>query len=150
MAAQTRRSFLSFILALLLTWVSGRAWPKPSASGRPEGSDTLAQAMDRETDGRQPVESGLISLRVPDIAEDGSLVPITVESTLPEADSIWIFVEKNPVPLAARFKFESPLDPFVSLRIKMNESCDVIALVRSGEAYFSTRKKVKVVVGGCG
>jgi sulfur-oxidizing protein SoxY len=42
------------------------------------------------------------------------------------------------------------MDAFVSLRIKMNESSDVIAVVKSGDDYFGARRKVKVVVGGCG
>jgi len=147
--AQTRRSFLSSFLALLLAWTPGRVWSQPPAARRKE-ADTLAQAMDRETGGRQPLASGQITLTVPDIAEDGALVPVTVESTLPGAESIWIFVEKNPAPLAARFKFGQSLDPFVSLRIKMNESCAVVALVKAGGEYFSTSKRVKVVLGGCG
>jgi predicted secreted protein len=32
----------------------------------------------------------------------------------------------------------------------MNESCDVIVVVKAGGEFFSARKKVKVVVGGCG
>ncbi len=94
--------------------------------------------------------SGLVKLDAPDIAEDGSIVPITIESELPGVEAIWVFVEKNPSPLAARFDLERNLDPFVSLRIKMNESSKVIAMVKSGNGYFSTGKNVKVVAGGCG
>jgi sulfur-oxidizing protein SoxY len=89
-------------------------------------------------------------LETPQIAEDGAVVPITVESRLPNVETILIFVEKNPVPLAARFQFDPSMDAFVSLRIKMNESSDVIAVVKSGDDYFGARRKVKVVVGGCG
>jgi sulfur-oxidizing protein SoxY len=106
--------------------------------------------MDSETGGRQPTESAQVNLAAPDIAEDGALVPVTVESTLPEVDAIWVFVEKNPNPLAARFRLSNTLEPYLSLRIKMNESCEVIALVKSGEEYFSARKQVRVVLGGCG
>jgi sulfur-oxidizing protein SoxY len=77
-------------------------------------------------------------------------VPITLVSELPDVETIWVFVEKNPTPLAARFNLDKSLEPFVSLRIKMNESCDVVAMVKSGDEFFSTRKKVTVVLGGCG
>ena len=110
----------------------------------------LALAIEEETGGRKASESGHVTLQVPDIAEDGAIVPVTVESTLPGVDAIWVFVEKNPTPLAAKFSLEKSLDPFVSLRVKMNESCEVVALVRSGGEYFSASKKVRVVVGGCG
>ena len=101
--------------------------------------------------GNAPIkQSKEIKLQVPQIAEDGAIVPITVESTLEEVDEIIVFVEKNPTPLAAHFHLNPVLEPFASLRIKMNESCDVIAVVKSRGEYFGTRKAVKVMVGGCG
>ncbi len=146
---QTRRTFLNVLLAQLLVWRWGQAWPKTASRKAAEG-ENLAQAMNRELAGRHPVEGGKLTLEAPEIAENGAIVPITVESGLPDVDTIWIFVEKNPTPLAARFRLDNSLDTFVSLRIKMNESCDVIAVIKSGEEYFSARKKVRVVVGGCG
>ena len=122
----------------------GRCGSKPEMGGK------LATAMDRETGGGKVSASGLIRLEAPDIAEDGSVVPITIESELPGVESIWVFVEKNPSPLAARFDLEKSLDAFVSLRIKMNESCKVIAMVKSEGGYFSASKQVTVVAGGCG
>jgi len=112
--------------------------------------DKLNTAMDQETKGGRVSASGLVKLDAPGIAEDGSIVPITIESELPGVESIWVFVEKNPSPLAARFDLEKSLDAFVSLRIKMNESCKVIAMVKSEGGYFSTSKQVTVVTGGCG
>lgn len=144
--AQTRRSFLRSTLALWLAWGAGRVWPKPP----PEALDKLDLAIAQETGGRQPSANGAVTLTAPDIAEDGALVPVTVESTLSKVEAVWIFVEKNPAPLAARFTLDDTLAPFVSLRIKMNESGDVVALVKVGEDYFSARRKVRVVTGGCG
>ncbi len=115
-----------------------------------EIDDKLTTAMVRETKGGKVTASGLVKLDAPDIAEDGSIVPITIESELPGVESIWVFVEKNPSPLAARFDLEKSLDAFVSLRIKMNESCKVIAMVKSEGEYFSASKQVTVVTGGCG
>ncbi len=147
---ETRRSLLLSSLGLLSLALPSGAWPKAIKKTKPEASATLAQAISQETLGHQPVVSDLVALDAPDIAEDGAIVPVTVESTLPDVDAIWVFVEKNPSPLVARFKLSASLDPFVSLRVKMNESCDVVAMVKSGDAYYSTRKPVRVVVGGCG
>lgn len=152
---QSRRSFshalLAFSVAGLTSFWGGsvRALAR-SAKDQPERSDTLEQAMAREIGARKPAESREVTLEVPQIAEDGAVVPITVESRLPNVEAILIFVEKNPTPLAARFQMDQSMDPFVSLRIKMNETGDVIAVVKSGDDFFGARKKVKVVVGGCG
>jgi sulfur-oxidizing protein SoxY len=146
---QTRRSFLNSMLAFLLSWLPKWGWSRAS-DPKPDSGDKLAIAMDMESGGHKLLESGLLKLEAPDIAEDGSIVPITLVSELPDVDTIWVFVEKNPTPLAARFNLDKSLEPTVSLRIKMSESCEVIAMVKSGHEFFSTRKKVRVVVGGCG
>ncbi|MDD5036876.1 MAG: thiosulfate oxidation carrier protein SoxY [Methylococcaceae bacterium] len=144
--SQTRRNFLySLLISLLALPRIGRSKPQARNFDTP-----LAQAMEREIGRHEPLESEKIKLEAPDIAEDGALVPITVESNLADVEAIWIFVEKNPNPLAARFELESLMDPYVSLRIKMNESAEVIAVIQSAGEYYSTRKKVRVVIGGCG
>lgn len=145
----SRRSFLHAVLALLLACLPSRVWAKPAAKPNAKALK-LEEAIAQETGWKKLGESERITLKTPDIAEDGAVVPITVESGLPDVEAILIFVEKNPSPLAARFRFDQSMDAFVSLRIKMNETCDVIAVVKSGGEFFSARKKVNVVVGGCG
>ncbi|QFY43112.1 thiosulfate oxidation carrier protein SoxY [Candidatus Methylospira mobilis] len=88
-------------------------------------------------------------LTVPDIAEDGAIVPISVEGTLSGVKSLLIFVEKNPTPLTARFNFQVDMQSFVSLHIKMNESSDVVIVAETADGFHSTRKWVKVLQGGC-
>lgn len=141
MMIPTRRSFL--ITLLSIPW-AGLAWAKSIRE------DKLAIAMGQETAGSPVSVSDRVKLDAPDIAEDGSIVPISIASELPDTESIWVFVEKNPTPLAARFDLATSLEPFVSLRIKMNESCTVVALIKSGDEYFSASKAVRVVLGGCG
>jgi sulfur-oxidizing protein SoxY len=153
---QSRRSFVRTLLALSAAGLSSalglpvRVWAKNVAMAKDSGTDSLEQAIAREIGDRKPVESDDISLEIPQIAEDGAVVPISVESRLAHVESILIFVEKNPTPLAAHFRFDRSMDAFASLHIKMNESCDVIVVVKAGGEFFSARKKVKVVVGGCG
>ena len=99
----------------------------------------------------QPInESKEIDIRIPTIAENGAVVPITVNSRLNDVRAIFILVAKNPVPLAARFELSPELDPFVSARLKMAETSDVIAVAETGSGLYSARQLVKVTIGGCG
>jgi sulfur-oxidizing protein SoxY len=99
----------------------------------------------------QPIsESKDIEIKIPLIAENGAVVPITVSSSLPDIRTISIFVAKNPVPLAARFELSPALDPFVSARLKMAETSEVIAVAETDAGLYSARQLVKVTIGGCG
>lgn len=91
-----------------------------------------------------------IEVKAPDIAENGAVVPITVETKLKDVESITVFAAKNPVPLVATYGMGKGADGFVSMRIKMGATGDVIAVVKSGGKLLSARKEVKVTVGGCG
>jgi sulfur-oxidizing protein SoxY len=86
----------------------------------------------------------------PDIAENGAVVPVTVTSNIPRTQSIAIMVEKNPNMLSANFEIPEGTEAFVSTRLKMGETSDVIALVKADGKYFYARKEIKVTLGGCG
>ncbi|MGQ9660290.1 MAG: thiosulfate oxidation carrier protein SoxY [Thermochromatium sp.] len=102
------------------------------------GSDT-AEVSDR------------IRIKVPDIAENGAVVPVTVETDLEGVTSISLIAAKNQSPLVASFEFVDPsVVPFVSTRIKMAETADVIAVVKAGDKLYQNAKNVKVTIGGCG
>lgn len=92
-----------------------------------------------------------IELDVIDWAENGAVVPITVTSSLEGVESIVILVDKNPVsPLVARFDLAPNTQAFIKTNIKMAETSNVIALVKSGDKFYSASKKVKVTINGCG
>jgi sulfur-oxidizing protein SoxY len=95
-------------------------------------------------------ESADIEVKAPDIAENGAVVPITIETKLKDVESITVLAEKNPVPLVATHAMGKGADGFVSMRIKMGATGNVIAIVKSGGKLFSAKKEVKVTVGGCG
>lgn len=94
--------------------------------------------------------SDAITLKLPRIAENGAVVPITITTTLAKITDIAIFVAKNPTPLSAMFKLSPDLDPTVSARIKMAETCDVLAIVTSEGKLYKAFQEVKVTIGGCG
>ena len=87
---------------------------------------------------------------VPDIAENGAVVPVTVSTDMADVESISVVVDNNPTPLAASFEMSSRTPPSVSVRIKMGQSSNVQAVVKAGGKLYSTSKEVKVTIGGCG
>jgi sulfur-oxidizing protein SoxY len=86
----------------------------------------------------------------PEIAENGAVVPIGVESKLPKTESISILVEKNPSSLAASFLIPAGTDPNVSTRVKMGETSMVHALIKADGKYYVASREIKVTLGGCG
>ena len=65
--------------------------------------------------------SDKISLKVPEIAENGAVVPVSIKTSLPNVESISIVVEKNPRPMVANFEILPGTLPDISSRIKMAE-----------------------------
>lgn len=86
----------------------------------------------------------------PYIVEDGAVVPITVQTHLPDVKRISLFVPVNPLPLAAIFDIPQGTEPYISARLKMNGTSDVIAVVETAHGVYQGRKSVKVTRGGCG
>ena len=121
------------------------AWPDKAFS-QTTAQDALAALFG--ADGL--AASDQIDLKAPEIAENGAVVPLEVTTTLDNVESISIVVPKNPRPLAASFEMLPGALPYVACRIKMGETSDVIAVVKTGSGLFSTSKQVKVTIGGCG
>lgn len=145
----SRRTFLQ-LFAAALGLVAGRSWGASQVSVVPVDAGAFARAMAEET-GQLPVaDSESVRLEAPLIAENGAIVPITVETTLAGVKELVILAERNPTPVVARFNLDPSLDPFVSLRIKLNESGEVVALAKTATACFAARRRVQVTVGGCG
>ena len=94
--------------------------------------------------------SDAIKLKAPDIAENGAVVPITVSSTMDNVDAISIIATSNPGPLTSTYMLSSGSVPFVSTRIRMAKTGDVIAVIKADGKLYSATKEVKVTIGGCG
>ena len=65
-----------------------------------------------------------------------------------KTQQILVLIEKNPNLLAAPSTCCGPSP--MSLRIKMGQSSDMMALVKADGKYYMTKKEVKVTLGGCG
>ena len=121
------------------------AWPENAFHAR---KTQLALQALMGSDSTSPSES--ISIKAPDIAENGAVVPITISTSLNGVESIALIASNNATPLVAQFVLGNGAQGYVSTRIKMGKTGDVVAVVKSGGKLFSARKGVKVTIGGCG
>jgi len=108
-------------------------------------ADTL-KAMGATT----PADSKDVQLTAPDIAENGAVVPIGVASTLPNVTMVAIMIEKNPSTLAATFTLPAGTESNIQTRVKMGQTSNIFAVVKSDGKFFMTSKEIKVTMGGCG
>lgn len=112
-----------------------------------EESDVALKALFGD---RAVQDSDAVELKVPDIAEDGSIVPVTVSTDMEGVKSISLLVDANPNPLSARFHFMPGAVTEFKTRIKMGESSDVHAVVETADGLYKATRNVKVTLGGCG
>lgn len=144
----TRRRFSRALLALAaLASLPLRAFARNDAAFESVEADAALKALF----GDKPfIETSDLEFKVPDIAEDGSIVPVTVSTTMQGVQSISLLVEENPNPLSARFHFMPGAVPAFKTRIKMGESSDLRVVIETADALYIQTKNVKVTLGGCG
>ena len=94
-------------------------------------------------------QSDDIKIKAPDIAENGSVVPVTISTTLAGVEQIAILATGNASPLVASFMTHGS-HAYVSTRIKMGKTGNVLAVVKAGGTLHANKKEVKVTIGGCG
>ena len=145
-----KRMFIKGGLALAALVALPRAllaavWPEKAFT-----VTTAGEAMNELLGSDQPVPSDEISLKAPEIAENGAVVPVKIKTTLQNVQSISIIVEKNPRPLATTVEILPGTLSEFSSRIKMRETSDVMVVVKTDSGLFSTSKEIKVTIGGCG
>ena len=93
--------------------------------------------------------SDKITLIAPDVAENGAVVPVSIETTLEGATQFAFIAENNARPLSASFDLSPEMAGFVGIRIRMGKTGKVIALVTAGDKIYKAEKNVKVTAGGC-
>lgn len=93
-------------------------------------------------------ESG-VKIKAPDIAENGAVIPVSVSSKL-AGSSVAIFQDANPESTVAVFTVPAGGIIDYSIRIKMQKTGTVTAVVNVGGKLHSASKLVKVTKGGCG
>lgn len=98
----------------------------------------------------QMSESRDIFIKAPEIAENGSVVPVEVSSKLAGTSNIAILIEKNTNPFTANFSIPAGTEGYVSTRVKISGSSPLHVVVKAGDKFYHAEKQVKVTIGGCG
>ena len=150
--SKKRRVFLRSALALMSTLLipnQGNArWDKKAYN-----EVNIVDSM-QSIGIRNPEElrdgSNKIELSLPEIAENGAIVPIKILSKIPKTERIFVFAEKNPQPLVSDYVFTPNVEPFVASRIKMSETAFVHVIVLADGIFYRAARQVKVTIGGCG
>lgn len=99
--------------------------------------------------GDETLNEGGVTIDAPGIAENGATVPVKVSTDLDNVEWISILGDKNPRPWISRFYFHGKSKPFVSTRIKLRESSNIVAIVKADGKLYTTKSAVKVTSGGC-
>lgn len=115
-----------------------------------------AEMIQKFTGGKQATE-GKVKLDLPEIAENGNTVPmtITVDSPMSEqsyVSEVLVVGDGNPRAGMATFHF-SPASGVAeaNTRIRLAATQNIIAIAKMNDgSFFQASKQVKVTIGGCG
>ncbi|HZP79003.1 MAG TPA: thiosulfate oxidation carrier protein SoxY [Pseudolabrys sp.] len=107
--------------------------------------------------GGKTASKGKITIELPEIAENGNTVPlsVTVDSPMTADDhvtDILVVSEANPNPGVVTFHFtpmSGKADASTRIRLAATQNIIVVAKTNKGE-LFTDQKLVKVTIGGCG
>jgi len=141
----------------ILTIAIGAAAAAASSAAPAFAAKNDADDLIRKFTGGKTAAEGRVRLDLPEIAENGNAVPMTVsvESPMTEqsyVSDVLVVAEGNPRGGVATFHF-SPASGVaeVNTRIRLAETENVIAIAKMNDGtVFKTSKQVKVTIGGCG
>lgn len=156
-----RREFLQVGTALSLAFAAGVL--KPSDVFGAEASVAAGwdnKLFDAKTvseavwamGGDVAVTSNQVLLSGPEMVGSGFVVPLSMESKIPNTDFMLVVVHKNPSPVTAAFRIPAGTDPMINTRIKMGETSTIYGIARAEGKYYvgNTMIKVRAGGGGCG
>ncbi len=105
---------------------------------------------------RKPME-GKIKLDLPAIAENGMVVPLTVDIDSPMTDAdhvkaVHLFADGNPLPGVGTFRFTPASGKAsVATRIRLAQTQEIICVAEMADGtVHMARQQVRVTIGGCG
>ncbi|MHA1598395.1 MAG: thiosulfate oxidation carrier protein SoxY [Alphaproteobacteria bacterium] len=133
--------------------VAGTGFISRDASATPKAA---AEAISKFTGGKKAT-AGKVTVKLPEIAENGRTVPVTVSVDSPMTandyvKSIILVAEGNPSPEVVSFTLTPGLGKAeISTRMRLGKTQNVsAAAVMSNGSVYSGTKQVKVTIGGCG
>jgi len=144
-----RRSILAFGAGALVAAAGGNL---PAFAAKNDADDLI-----KKFTGGKTATEGRVRLDLPEIAENGNTVPMTVsvESPMTEqsyVSDVLVVAEGNPRGGMVTFHF-SPASGVAeaNTRIRLAETQNVVAIAKMNDgSFFMTSKQVKVTIGGCG
>jgi sulfur-oxidizing protein SoxY len=139
----TRRTAMAAIAGVI---VARNAWATPEQT-----KEWLAAA------GKGTPKEGKVTLKAPEIAENGNAVPITVsvESEMTEKSyvkAVYIAADGNPNPGVATYEF-TPMSgkAEVQLRVRLAQTQKLVVVAEMNDgALYTVSREIKVTIGGCG
>ena len=161
--ALTRRTALERLGAVGVAVATG-ALHRPARAGAQAASPTLGlqesvQDGLKRVFGGRPMKDGasLIKLDVPLIAENGAVVPVSVEVSSPMTPqsyikSIYVVADRNRIPIVTKVALSPESGKaYMGANIRLGETGDVRAIVEQSDGtLWQITREVKVTVGGCG
>jgi sulfur-oxidizing protein SoxY len=155
---QTRRSMLGGLGAFGVAAATGALAVPRTASAQALGTQETVEAALRRFFGTRPLKDGsrLIKLEIPLIAENGAVVPVSVQVDSPMTQAnhvkhIYIVADKNRVPMVSRVTLTPAAgQAYVGENIRLGETGDVRAIVEQSDGtLLQVKREVKVTVSGC-
>jgi sulfur-oxidizing protein SoxY len=123
-------------------------------SGPARALNDYAEQIKKFTGGKTPVE-GSVRLDLPELAENGNTVPLSVAVEAPAAgvhvEEVLVVAPANPNARVIRFRFSPSSVPEASTRIRLAETQTVVAVAKLSDGTFlQAARQIKVTIGGCG
>ena len=155
----TRRAVVGGIGALGAAAAIGELGSPRRASAQALGAQETVDAALKRVFGGRPIKDGsaLIKLDIPLIAENGAVVPVSVEVNSPmtaanHVKHVYVVADKNRIPIVTRVAFTPQAgQAYMGANIRLGETGDVRAIVEQSDgSLLQTKREVKVTVGGCG
>lgn len=107
--------------------------------------------------GDKKLDAGKIKLDVPEIAENGLVVPINIEVESPMTDAdyvktVHVFADGNPLPGVITYTFTpacGKASASARMRLAQTQNIVCVAEMSNGNLHMA-KANVKVTIGGCG
>jgi sulfur-oxidizing protein SoxY len=155
----TRRTVLGTLSTLGVVAAIGSPPARASATEQALGQQETVEAAMKRLFGSRPMKDGssLIKLDIPLIAENGAVVPLSVEVSSPMTPAnhvkhIYVVADKNRIPVVTRVALTPAAgQAYMGANIRLGETSDVRAIVEQSDGtLLQVKREVKVTVGGCG
>jgi sulfur-oxidizing protein SoxY len=156
----TRRTALGALGALGVVVAGGFVMSTPAtARAQVLGLNESVQETMKRLFGDRLIKDGeaLVKVDFPPIAENGSVVPISVSVDSPMTPAsyvknIYIVADKNRIPFVTRVTLAPEAGrAFMSANIRLGETGDLRAIAEQSDGtLLMVKREVKVTVGGCG